>query len=301
MSSAEILNEVTSRLSKLLTDRFQAVGLGSVQVTNDSPLSEEQGPGQGDARLNLFLYMLRKDEFRQYPGGIDMRNETGFSRVLEPTALKLYYLISAFGADHLVQQRLLGYAIQVMAENPSLTKEEDDSEIAPERMQVVMLNLDMVELNAIWNTTTLVRETSIAYEVRPVLIEPDPDAGKPKEIPEVQDLATTTLGELPMLDPLEQPVLRVGTELVLHGRGFDATNAPDPENEGETKFNVWVVFRQVVGREYKDSYVELLEPPTAHTVRTQVPNLEVDSGVIWVRVGSIVTGSHAFVLEDEGE
>lgn len=172
MSSSAIFHDVSKMLVNLLREELDEVGLISVAVTAASPLAAADGP---EARLNLFLYLVRPDEHRRYPSGVQLPTPGRRSAVVTPPplALKLHYLITAFDPDPLVQQRLLGLAMRVFHENSILAPPDNGSgpSLRPERMSLVLLNLDIAEINAIWNTTSAVRETSVAYELSGVILE----------------------------------------------------------------------------------------------------------------------------------
>lgn len=279
MSGADAILLVTERLIELLEQHFEDHDM-DVPVVAESPLTSEKKAGDSGTKLTLFLYMLRRDEYRQYPPGITWGDgRTGYTERPQPVALKLYYLITAFGEDQVFQQRLLGHAMQVMANHPTLERDPQAGPTSVETQQVVLLDLDIAAINAIWNTTTAVRETSVAYEISSVLLEPDARADR--AIPPVQEVAITG-ASVPTLRQPAVPFLHAGQRVTLLGNGLDLMPAAD----------VRVVFRDIVGGGYRDTAVPV-EGLSANTIEVVVPEL-VYGGQLWVQYGSLQSSSVAW-------
>ncbi len=255
MSSFEVLHDVSEMLVNLLREKLDEVGLISVAVTAISPLAEVDGPdAQAEARLNLFLYLVRPDEHRSYPGGVQVptpgrRPGSGVVVAAPPLALKLYYLITAFGPDQLVQQRLLGLAMRVFHDNSILAPPDNDLDpvppLRPSRMQLVLQNLGIADINAVWNTTSAVRETSAAYELSGIFLESGQERAT---IPLVAgaDRIHRRTAPLLRLQSMHPDVLVSGQTVRLRGEGF-GEHVADPSYPEPL-----VVFREQAGRRTRD-------------------------------------------------
>jgi hypothetical protein len=178
MTTADVIHEASTVLMGLLHRRLREQGLATIRVTAGSPVSIAANPaGSADASLNLFLYLVRVDPFRANPGGVPLRGARGgLVRQTPPLALKLSYLLSAHGPDPLVQQGLLGLGMQVFQSNPMIRPpplpEDAERSPRPDDMQLVILDLGVDDMNAIWNNTRVARPPSVAVELSPVLLNP---------------------------------------------------------------------------------------------------------------------------------
>src|SRR4051812_42346009 len=128
MSSALAIASVTRVLKDLLNnglvdhDISGAVG-GNVTVTALSPDRVAVQPDGNEAnQLNVFMHQVGPNAGWR---NVDLptRNPTG-DRVGNPLlALNLHYLITAYGADELNGEILLGYAMQLLHETPVLGRQ----------------------------------------------------------------------------------------------------------------------------------------------------------------------------------
>lgn len=208
MSDAGVIRDMSSTLKSILESRLNANGganqFGSagttVTVTVDSP---HRGNHE-DLRVNLFLYQLVQDEGRRNSGGwvpLD-RTDTSQHFAPEPLALKLYYLVSAFAADGLTENHLLGAAIQALYVNrrvpeAALKGTLKDSPVRAEHVQLTQLNLDVDTIQKIWGNQTEPMRASVAYEVEAIFIDAD------------QASADVRIVETRMLDVIPVPYLSI--------------------------------------------------------------------------------------------
>jgi len=128
MSSPLAIASVTRVLKDLLNnglvdhDVSGAIG-GNVTVTALSPDRVSVQPGSSEAnQLNVFMHQVRPNAgWRNVE--LPTRNSSG-ERIGNPLlALNLHYLITGYGADELNGEILLGYAMQLLHENPVLSRQ----------------------------------------------------------------------------------------------------------------------------------------------------------------------------------
>lgn len=107
-------------LDNRLVQRDIASIVGDVIVTALPPDRIQTG-SEERAQLNLFLYRVTPNtRWRGEPAG---RGGANGREVSSGLALDLHYLLSAYGAQDLQQEVLLGYAVQVFREAPRFTEE----------------------------------------------------------------------------------------------------------------------------------------------------------------------------------
>jgi hypothetical protein len=97
---------------------------GDVSVTALSPdrvpIGEDEKP-----QVNLFLYRVQpRGLTSQSRYATDAHTEGGTRRLGSAPALDLYYLVTAYGAQELQTEVLLGYAMEMFQENSLLENEE---------------------------------------------------------------------------------------------------------------------------------------------------------------------------------
>ena len=127
MSNALAIAGVSAVLKDLLDS-----GMIDHQVTDTlgagvlvSSLAPDVVPITGDGavpRLNLFLYQATPNVAWR---NVDLpsRNTSGRRVSNPPLALDLHYLLTAYGVAELEAEVLLGYGLQLLHENPVLTRE----------------------------------------------------------------------------------------------------------------------------------------------------------------------------------
>jgi len=126
MSSALAIAGVTAVLQRLINDGladFPPVTVPTFEVTSLPP-SRILVPANGadHNQLNLFLYQVTPNaSWRNM--ALPSRDEEGQHRSNPPLALDLHYLLSAYGAERLNAEILLGCAMQALHETPFLTRD----------------------------------------------------------------------------------------------------------------------------------------------------------------------------------
>ncbi len=199
MSSALAIAAVSFTLMDLLNngliDRDVSASVGDVVVTALPPDRVDLG-NLATSQLNLFLYQVTPNQgWRNV--GLPSRNGDGDRVDDNPLAVDLHYLLTAYGAQQLHSEILLGYGMQLFHETPVLGREAIRRSISgpaqivsggqlPDSMRSLYTSelAEQVELIKIWPQTITTEEISrmwtafgaryrptAAYQVSVVLIE----------------------------------------------------------------------------------------------------------------------------------
>jgi hypothetical protein len=134
MSNALAIASVTAVLKDLLNngliDHDVGASIGEVNVTTLPPDRIEALDSPRRSRLNLFMYQVTPNAgWRNV--GLPSRNGNGDRVSNPPLALDLHYLLTAYGAEELHAEILLGYGMQLFHETPVLTREAIRRSLAP--------------------------------------------------------------------------------------------------------------------------------------------------------------------------
>ncbi len=269
MSTALALAGVTAVLRDLLNDGLinhnVASVIGStVSVSVMPPDRVVAANGTEASQLNLFLHKVTPNQ--------GWRNErlpacdgTGRVRLTDPPlALDLHYLLSAFSAADLHAEILLGYGMQLLHENPVLTRPAIRTALSPapdvgaslptalraldatgladqiEQLRITPTVLDTEELSKLWTAIQAHYRPTTGYTVSVVLIESsrsgvsalpvlsrgrvDPVSGRERGVVVRPDLVPP----LPTIESVEpagrQPVAWLGEIVDLNGHHLDGTS-----------------------------------------------------------------------------
>ena len=269
MSTALALAGVTAVLRDLLNDGLINHNVASVigtTVTVSVMPPDRVVPTNGTeaSQLNLFLHKVtpnmgwRNDR-------LPARDSSGSVRLSDPPlALDLHYLLTAFTSADLHAEILLGYGMQLLHENPVLTRQAIRTALSPapdvgvslpaalraldatgladqiEQLRITPVPLDTEELSKLWTAIQAHYRPTTAYTVSVVLIESskagvsplpvlsrgpvDPVSGRERGVVVRPDLVPP----LPTIESVEpagnQPVARLGDTVELNGHHLDGTN-----------------------------------------------------------------------------
>jgi hypothetical protein len=198
MSNALAIAAVTRVLKDLLNngliDNNVSDATGNVRVTALPP-DRVVPPGGADAsQLNLFLHQVTYNaSWRNVE--LPSRNARGDWVQNTVLPLNLHYLLTAYGAEELHSEILLGYAMQLLHENPVLDRQAIRNTLAgsavngsilPQAFQAVAASdlaeqVEMIkitpqqfnneDMSKLWTALQTHYRSSVAYEVSVVLIE----------------------------------------------------------------------------------------------------------------------------------
>ena len=208
MSTALAIAGVTAVLRDMLNDglinhNISGVLGSTVTVTALPPDRLTPVGGADNTQINLFLHQVTPN--------IGWRNErlpsrdaTGSQRLSNPPlALDLHYLLSAYGAEDLHAEILLGYAMQLFHENPVLSRAAINTALSPspdvgadlplalraladcgladqvEHIRITPATLNSEEMSRLWSALQAHYRPTAAYHVSVVLIESTRPASSP--------------------------------------------------------------------------------------------------------------------------
>jgi hypothetical protein len=146
-------------------------------VVSTKPLDKARDP-EGKNQLNIFLYQVAPDaQLRNTPAYGTGNGETARQ---PPVALKLYYLITAYGRqdDDTLAHRLLGRAMSLLQDRAVFLPADiqaalpgNDLHRQVERVRVTPHGITTEELSKLWTVFQTQYRISTAYEVSVVLID----------------------------------------------------------------------------------------------------------------------------------
>lgn len=209
MSSALGIASVTHILKDLLNDGIidndVASALGSaISVTSLPPAQVESSPGGNNSQLNIFMYRVTPN-IGLMNLGYPSRNSRGDITNNPPLALNLHYLLSAFGESELHSEILLGYGMQLLHENPVLSREAINTSLTPasalnpggrlpnallsltdsgladqiEQIKITNENINTEEMSRLWTAFQTNYRPCSAYQATVVIIESDKSTSNP--------------------------------------------------------------------------------------------------------------------------
>jgi Pvc16 N-terminal domain len=258
MANALALAGVTAVLKDLLNDGLINQNVADqiqFRVTAQPPdriARREENENPPLNRLNLYLYRATPNT-----GWVNERlpsRSSSGTRIANPfLALDLSYLLTAYGADDLDAEMLLGYGMQLLHETPVLPRERIRHSLIPARPDADMLPLpfsqldadtladqfeqirispwhhDTEEMSRLWSSLNVGLRPSAAYKVTVVLIESRAStrSGPPvKERklyvpvlrrPRIEQLLSNPTPADPMSEPRAGLVITHAHRLVLQG------------------------------------------------------------------------------------
>ncbi|MGH7467336.1 MAG: DUF4255 domain-containing protein [Longimicrobiales bacterium] len=200
MTTALGLGAVTAVLRDLLIngviDHDLVATVGDVTVSALPPDRIDDSAADANSQLNLFLYAVTPN-----PGWrnamLPARTASGSRASADPLALDLHYLVTAFGARNFHAEILLGYAMQLLHENPVLTRDAIRTALAPpspvpggaglppvlgalgnseladqiEQIRITPETIGLDEMSKLWSGMQTHYRLSAAYLATAVLIE----------------------------------------------------------------------------------------------------------------------------------
>jgi hypothetical protein len=251
MSTALAIAGVTQVLRDLLNDELINANVAgevgqSVTVTTLPPDRVVPQNGTEASQLNVFLRHVTAN-----PGwrneGLPSRDVGGRTRLGNPPlALNLHYVISAYGAEPLHAEILLGHAMQLLHENPAIPRDvlrrslnidsdPDDSLPAAlrslatsgladqvEQIRITQEFLSSEDMSKFWTATLAHYRPCAAYQVSVVLIQKESPKASPlpvllRQVAARPDLLPT----VPLLTAVapsnKLPVAQLGRAVVLEG------------------------------------------------------------------------------------
>ncbi len=318
MSSALALAAVTAVLKDLLIngliDRDLNASIGDVSVTALPPDRIATG-AEEQSQLNLFLYNVSPNVGWRN-AELPSRTNGGERATNPPLALDLNYLLTAYGAHDFHTEILLGYAMQLLHENPVLPRAAIRTALSPtpvtgggglpptlqvlatselaeqnEQIKIVLRPMTMDDISKLWTAFGAKYRPSACYVVSVILIESNAPKRSPLPVLTrgLNDLGVTVqpnlLSPFPtvfsLTPPNQQTAARLNEIVTLDGVHLD----------GEAGDTVVVLLNH---RQFAAPVqVNPLAGATERRIEFRIPNNAADfpSGVYGVSVGFVNAGN----------
>lgn len=167
MSSYTVLHDVTVELRNLLWDSIKDDPMVKAFVPTEQAISFADPAATieaGDARVSLWLYAVRVDEFRRNDPPVRLAdNEVKYP----PLPLALSYLITPLGPrdNPAAAQLVLGNIMRTLYSN-GITILSNPAQPVYEELKIFLAPLTLGELTAIWEALRQPYQLSVAYQVR---------------------------------------------------------------------------------------------------------------------------------------
>lgn len=244
MTTAIGLGAVTAVLRDLLTngviDHDLVSSVGDVTVTALPPdRITDTGPSP-TSQLNVFLYAVTPN-IGWRNAELPARTPAGNRSSADPLALDLHYLLTAYGARDFHAEILLGYAMQLLHENPILTRDSirqalalpspvtggsglpptlqalSTSELADqvEQIRITPEVIGLDEMSRLWSGFQSNYRLSTAYLATAVLIERKRSYATAP--PVMTRNVAVRAGRRPVIESVDPQVIPAGASLVVHG------------------------------------------------------------------------------------
>ncbi|HVR34872.1 MAG TPA: DUF4255 domain-containing protein [Methylomirabilota bacterium] len=194
MSNAFAIAAVTAVMKDILHNGFVAhdlsATLGEVSVSAIPPDRVIPSSGEDPNQLNLFLYQVTPNQGWR---NVDLpsRDTRGERVANPPLALDLHYLLTAYGARDFHPEIVLGHAMQLLHENPIVTRDAIRRALSPsvlpegfpaslatsdlaeqvEQIKITQEILSAEEISKLWSAFQAKYRATAAYLVTVVLIE----------------------------------------------------------------------------------------------------------------------------------
>ena len=268
MSNALAIAGVTAVLKDLLNNGLidhnvtGAVG-GNVTVTALPPDRVFAPGAQESNQLNLFLHQVTPNAGWRN-AGLPSRDERGERMTNPPLALDLHYLLTAYGAEDLHAEILLGYGMQLLHETPVLSRQAIRTALVPspvsgtilppalqalssadlaeqvEHIKISPAAFTSEEMSKLWSALQARYRPTAAYQVSVVLIESqkpaktalpvltrgpvEPVTQRERGVSVRGDLTSPFPAILSVIAPNRQTSVQLGETLTIEGRHLDGAN-----------------------------------------------------------------------------
>lgn len=227
-----------------------ALGGASAGVTAVAPDTIDLTGSNAGPRLNLFLHRASPNQGWR---NVDLpsRDDRGRRSSSPPLALDLHYILTAYGAEELQAEVLLGFGMQLLHEVPMLGRAEIEgwlpAALQPsdlgrqvEMIKITPETMNTEELSKLWSALQAHYRPSAAYHVSVVLIEStgagrgalpvlsrgpiDPATHRERGIVAQPDLLPSLPGITAVRPPNSQPGATLGESVTVEGHHLGGSN-----------------------------------------------------------------------------
>lgn len=170
MGSYTIISDIGNIIIGLLKEKMVPEIIVSADAIGMCSPTEKE-----NVSLGLYLYDVRESESMRVNGmQLDGQNRQKYP----PMYLDLYYMLTAYSVSDAKfraseEQRILGRAMQILHDHPSISPDTMAFGISPsgETIRIEMMQIDTEEKVRLWNSSNMAYRLSLFYKVSPVLLE----------------------------------------------------------------------------------------------------------------------------------
>jgi hypothetical protein len=167
-------------------------------------LPKEPGP-----QLSMYLYHIEADSAREQlfwqPQMLSGAAGPGEPVRYLPTALNLYYLMSAYSAgDYHQEQMLMSVAVRIFHSRSVI---HGTTGSTPWELTLTMENRSYDEMSRLWQATTSALRLSVVYRAAVVLLDPDAMPAASKDTSLINVIVENADGQLPPPAPQAGPAV----------------------------------------------------------------------------------------------
>jgi hypothetical protein len=167
-------------------------------------LAKEAGP-----QLSMYLYHVEADNAREQlfwqPQMVSPLAGAGQPVRLLPTALDLFYLLSAYSlGDYHQEQMLMSVAIRLFHANPVISGSTGSM---PWELTLTMENRSYDEMSRLWQATTSALRLSVVYRAAVVFLDADAGPSANRNTSSINVIVENAAGQLPPHPPATGPAV----------------------------------------------------------------------------------------------
>jgi hypothetical protein len=174
MSSYRVIQATSQLLETVLRRNY---GAFEVDMSSDDAISfmnPTETAQNSSHKLSIWLYQVTENEFLKNQPRLqtDVAGKDREKRLRNPPlGLNLYYLLTPFNADPMMDHLLLGKTMQILYENAILSLYSAGDDIR-EHLSISLCRLSLEELTRIWEALKEPYRLSVCYQVRVNRIDP---------------------------------------------------------------------------------------------------------------------------------
>lgn len=174
MSSYQVIQSTSKKLEQVLQQNFAADSSFVVDGINADNAISFKNPTEtaknSSHKLSFWLYQVTENEHLKNQPPLRVNGNDKLFRQ-PPLALNLYYLVTPFTGDSMMDYLLLGKTMQIFYDNAIIPLHSDGDGVF-EELHLTLCRLSLEELTRIWEALKEPYRLSVCYQVRVNRIDP---------------------------------------------------------------------------------------------------------------------------------
>lgn len=159
-------------LEQVLRREYEADATFAVDMSSDDAISFKnptETAKNSSHKLSLWLYQITESEFIKNQPRLRSNGDDKKLRQ-PPLGLNLYYLVTPFNSDPMMDYLLMGKTMQILYDNAIIPLRSVGDEVS-EMLRITLCRLSLEELTRIWEALKEPYRLSVCYQVRVNRIE----------------------------------------------------------------------------------------------------------------------------------